>query len=55
VGKYVTDSAVYNTVEGRKRFYGRKVRERNRGREESLLRKIHTGSGSGSGIGSKTL
>ena len=28
VGKYVTGSAVYNTVDGRKRFYERKVRER---------------------------
>jgi hypothetical protein len=27
-GKYVTASAVYNTVDGRKRFYERKVRER---------------------------
>jgi hypothetical protein len=27
-GKYVTDSAVYNTVDERKRFYERKVRER---------------------------
>jgi hypothetical protein len=52
VGKYVTGSAVYNTVDGRKRFYERKVREREiEGERNCCYKKNHTGSGSGVGSG----